>query len=312
MFTVFALIVLRDLFAIIMLTGIFSLVAASLFVVLDAADVAFTEAAVGAGIATLLMLKTLALTERHASSPPWRPWLAGTVVMVAGGLLLYGTWDLPAFGSADAPAQQIGLTYTERSYADTGIPNMVTSILASYRGFDTLGELVVILIACVGVLALLGGSGEPPARQFVMRHHMILRVVAKMLIPLVLLFALYVQFHGEYGPGGGFQAGVIFASAFVLYTMLFGSEPAEKVAGPITTRVLAALGVLIFAGAGVVSILFGGAFLEYGVWLDDTVTAQQYGIIVIELGVGITVAASMIRIYFEFDNMAAVEEVNQQ
>ncbi len=291
---------LRDLFAVTMLAGIFSFIAASLFVVLDAADVAFTEAAVGAGISTLLMLKTLSLTERHESNTAARPWLAILVCSTTGALLLYGTWDMPAFGSSEAPAHLPGTAYLDRAGQETGIPNVVTSILASYRGFDTLGELVVILIACVGVLALLEGAETAP-KEAVMRQHLVLRVVAKMLIPFVLLFALYVQFHGEYGPGGGFQAGVIFAAAFILYTILFGSSTAQIAVGPTTTRVLVGFGVLLFGAVGIATTLLDGAFLEYKVLLLDAVAAQQVGILIVELGVGITVAAAMIRIYLEFD-----------
>jgi multicomponent Na+:H+ antiporter subunit B len=131
--------------------------------------------------------------------------------------------------------------------------------------------------------------------------HSILRVVAKLLIPYILLFALYVQFHGDYGPGGGFQAGVIFAAAFVLYSLVFGLAAARRVAPPVVIETLIALGVLIYAGTGVVAMLNGGNFLEYGV-LDhhDPAHGQHLGILIVELGVGVTVAAVMITIFFAF------------
>jgi multicomponent Na+:H+ antiporter subunit B len=129
----------------------------------------------------------------------------------------------------------------------------------------------------------------------------ILRVVAKLLIPYILLFALYVQFHGDYGPGGGFQAGVIFAAAFILYALVFGLESARRVARPGIVEVLVALGVLIYAGTGIAAMLGGGNFLDYGA-LDphEPVHGQHLGILVVELGVGITVAATMIAIFFSF------------
>ena len=133
-----------------------------------------------------------------------------------------------------------------------------------------------------------------------MIHHMVLRAVAKLLIPLILLFALYVQFHGDYGPGGGFQAGVIFASAFILYGLIFGLDAVRKVAPPEIIRILIALGVLIFAGVGVATLMLGGNFLDYNVLADDPVAGQHLGILLIELGVGTTVAAVMITIFFYF------------
>ena len=133
-----------------------------------------------------------------------------------------------------------------------------------------------------------------------MRHHLILRVVAKLFIPLILLFALYVQFHGDYGAGGGFQAGVIFAAGFVLYALVFDLEAAQKVAPEGVLRVLMALGLLLYAGVGIDSLLLGGSFLDYSVLLDDPVSGQHLGIMLIELGVGITVAATMINIFYSF------------
>lgn len=129
----------------------------------------------------------------------------------------------------------------------------------------------------------------------------ILRVMAKTLIPFILLFALYVQFHGDYGPGGGFQAGVIFAAGFVLYALVFGLSAVRRVAPPRVLEVLLAIGVLIFAGTGVVTMLLGGAFLEYGVFTPDHPEhGQHWGLLIIEFGVGVTVAAVMITVFATF------------
>jgi multicomponent Na+:H+ antiporter subunit B len=133
-----------------------------------------------------------------------------------------------------------------------------------------------------------------------MRHHLILRIVAKLLIPLILLFALYVQFHGDFGPGGGFQAGVIFGAGFILYALIFGVETARKVAQPRIVRVMVAVGVLLYGAVGLVSLLLGGNYLDYSVLAHDPVHGQHLGILLIELGVGITVAAVMITIFFTF------------
>jgi multicomponent Na+:H+ antiporter subunit B len=156
--TTFAIVRSRNLFAVIMLFGMYSLLTAGLFVVMDAADVAFTEAAVGAGISTVLMLATLALTKKHEEKPPaHQPWLPLIVVLITGAALVYGTFDIPAFNDPEAPAHKhVAPRYIEEGYKETGVPNLVTAVLASYRGFDTLGEVTVIFTAGIGVLLLLG------------------------------------------------------------------------------------------------------------------------------------------------------------
>jgi len=159
----FAIIYLRNLFVVIMMFGAFSLISAGLFVVMDAVDVAFTEAAVGAGISTVLMLATVALTYSRSEDmqeklPAHKPWLPLAVVIITGGMLIYGTADIPAFGDPNAPAQQhVAPYYLEKSLPETGVPNVVTAVLASYRGFDTLGEVTVIFTAGIAVMLLIGG-----------------------------------------------------------------------------------------------------------------------------------------------------------
>ena len=149
---------LRSLLAVVMLSGIYSLLAASIFVALDAVDVAFTEAAVGAGISTVLMMATLALTGEKERSPTHMPLLSLVVVLITGAALIYATFDMPAFGAADAPVNlHVAPRYLNESFGEVGLPNVVTSVLASYRGYDTLGEVTVIFTAAVAVMMLLGG-----------------------------------------------------------------------------------------------------------------------------------------------------------
>lgn len=156
--TAIAILMMRRLFAVVMLSGVFSLLSALLFVTLDAVDVAFTEAAVGAGISTVLLLGTMALTSREEKMPRQFSPLPLLVVVITGAFLIYGTLDMPQFGSADSPAQtHVAAQYLERTPKDTGVPNVVTAILASYRGYDTFGETVVVFTAAVGVLMLIGG-----------------------------------------------------------------------------------------------------------------------------------------------------------
>ena len=164
--TAIAILRLTNLFAIVMLFGIFSFLSAAMFVVMDAVDVAFTEAAVGAGISTVLMLATLALTKDQNEKYPTdhRPWLPLVVVVVTGAALVYGTLDIPSFGDPGAPAQvHVAPYYLEKAIPETGVPNVVTAVLASYRGFDTLGETVVIFTAGIAVLLLIGGKRRKTA-----------------------------------------------------------------------------------------------------------------------------------------------------
>ncbi|WJG08216.1 Na(+)/H(+) antiporter subunit B [Aliiglaciecola sp. LCG003] len=133
-----------------------------------------------------------------------------------------------------------------------------------------------------------------------MVDNLILRVIAKVLIPVIMLFALYVQFHGDYSPGGGFQAGVIFSSAMLLYALVFGLDAAAKILTDKALVITASLGVLLYAGTGVASLILGGTYLDYGVLASTPLAGQHIGIIVIELGVGLTVAAIMVLIFFTF------------
>jgi len=133
-----------------------------------------------------------------------------------------------------------------------------------------------------------------------MRTQVVLRVVAKLLIPFILLFALYVQFHGDYGPGGGFQAGVIIAAAVIFYALIFGLPTAKRLAPEWLVETMIALGVLIYAGVGVEGLLLGGNFLDYFVLSHNPVSGQHTGIFLVELGVCITVAGVMLMIFYLF------------
>lgn len=134
-----------------------------------------------------------------------------------------------------------------------------------------------------------------------MKRYPILRLATQLLLPVIILFALYVQFHGDYGPGGGFQAGVIFAAGIVLYGLVYGLDAARRLCPPWLLRLSASLGVLLYAGVGVATLWLGGDFLDYNA-LDphDPVHGQHLGILLVELGVGVTVAAVMISIFFAF------------
>ena len=132
------------------------------------------------------------------------------------------------------------------------------------------------------------------------QRHEVLQVISKLLIPFILLFALYVQFHGEYGPGGGFQAGVIFAAAFILHGLIFGVSKTRKVLPAQALKTGMALGVLLYAGTGVASMFLGGNFLDYSILAHDPLHGQHWGIFAVELGVGLTVACVMIIMFYSF------------
>lgn len=155
----FGIIYLKDLLAAIILLGIYSLTAAAAFIVMDAVDVAFTEAAVGAGISTILLLGALSFTTRYQKPQKFIDYKAVAIVCVVGVLLLYGTTDLPGYGEANTPANQhpeLAQRFIQQSEQEIHVPNIVTSVLASYRGYDTLGETAVVFTAAIGVLSLLG------------------------------------------------------------------------------------------------------------------------------------------------------------
>ncbi len=164
--TALTLVRMHNLFAVVMMSGIYSLLAAVLYVVMDAVDVAFTEAAVGAGISTVLMLGTLALTTRMDKENRSVAPIPLAIVSLTGALLIYATLDMPFYGERTAPIHHhVASRYIEKSGHDVGPPNIVSYILASYRGYDTLGEVTVIFTAAAGVMALIGRSRRRKKQQ---------------------------------------------------------------------------------------------------------------------------------------------------
>ncbi|HET9662929.1 MAG TPA: DUF4040 domain-containing protein [Burkholderiales bacterium] len=151
-----AIVVQRNLFAVVVLAGVYSFLMATVLVALDAVDVAMTEASVGAGISTVLLLGALYLCGGEEAKPLSRPWVPLAVTLVIVGALVYGTLGLPAFSDPAAPIHvHVAPRYLQQALAETGVPNVVTAVLASYRGYDTLGETIVVFTAGAGVIALL-------------------------------------------------------------------------------------------------------------------------------------------------------------
>ena len=141
-----------------------------------------------------------------------------------------------------------------------------------------------------------------------MRSDLVLRVIAKLLIPFILLFALYVQFHGDFGPGGGFQAGVILAAAVIFYALIFGLAGARKIVPERLVESMMAVGVLLYAGVGVAGLLLGGNYLDYFVLDGDPVHGQHRGIFWVEAGVGITVSGVMLKVFYMFAGRGKVNQ----
>jgi multicomponent Na+:H+ antiporter subunit B len=314
--TAVAIVRTRNLFVAVMLLGIFSLLLAINFFLLDAADVALTEAAVGAGISTVLFIAALALTsERERESTSGR-WLSLFVVASAALVIVYATFDKPRFGDPNAPVlQHIGPWYLQQTPEYIGIPNVVTAVLGSFRGYDTLGEVFVVFTAGIGVLFLLSARGSGSGRrrprsddtEIGLRDEVLLRVVGRLLVPFILLFGLYVQFHGEYGPGGGFQAGALIAAAFILYALIEGEERTLHALPQRVLNVLMVGGALLYGAVGVTGMLMGSNFLDYSVLAADAVAGQKIGIILIEAGVGMTVCGVLLNIFHAFASRDRVQ-----
>ena len=307
-----ATVMATNLFVASMWFGIFSLLMASNFFILDAADVALTEAAVGAGVSTVLFMGALALTGEKEAIRSRVSWFPMAVLGVLALALFVATFQQPMLGDPMAPVHQhVAPWYLEQTPNLINIPNVVTAILASFRGYDTLGEVIVIFTAGIGVLSVL--SFKPKRRQTIssealaakvrgVQHHSILRVVGKLVIPLLMLFALVVQFHGKYTPGGGFSAGALFAAAVMLYGILEGADRSAKAMPEKVMLRLAAFGATLYTSVGLVCMLLGGAFLDYNVLWPDPVVGQYFGILLVEFGVGLTVATVLVMIFNAFAN----------
>ena len=295
---------MRNLFAVVVLGGVYSFCMALALLALDAVDVSMTEASVGAGVSTVLLLGALYLT--HTTEAPALKFRVGPLVvaLATGALVVYGAFGLPPFGEAVAPMHQhVAPRYINDVIRETGVPNIVTAVLASYRGYDTFGETTVVFTAGLGVLVLLQGRLRENEKEILvgsMHEETIPRVVIKLILPFILLFAIYVFYHGELGPGGGFQAGVILAAGVILYGLIYGLTAARRVVPMRLLEIAIPLGVFLYGAVGIAGIMFGGNFLDYFVLDKDTVHGQERGIFWVETGVLVTVAATMTAIYYAF------------
>lgn len=262
-----------------------------------------------------------------------------------GGILLYISTDFPHFGDGTSPASQhVSPYYIEHTMEDTSVPNIVTAVLADYRGYDTLFETAVIFSAGLACFFLLrvperqapvarfyrhqatgitlriekGGRLPENTEEFEridsvwVPYDIIVTMTCRLVVPFIQLFALYVIAHGHHSPGGGFQGGVIFGAAIILYAISNNLRRTLKRMSEKTSALLSSLGVLIYAGTGMLCIFLGAGFLNYSALASflgvDPITARSHGILIVEMGVGIAVTAVMVWIYYNLSSAGKQDE----
>ena len=235
--------------------------------------------------------------------------LAFIAVTVTGALLLYATSDFPDWGDPQSPANASELSqyYILDSRVETEVPNLVTSVLADYRGFDTMFETVVIFVAGLAILAILSSgtktseAAAPEATEHYQERDMITITTCRLVVPVIQLFALYVLAHGHYSPGGGFQSGVILGASFILIGLTSGLPEALRLFSIERAVFLAGIGVLIYAGTGLLCMFLGGNFLDFEVLHQvlgtSGVKARYHSMLIVEIGVAFTVMSIMFLIY---------------
>ena len=310
----FATIMVKDLLSAAIIFGAYSFLMCLLWTEMGAVDVAFTEASVGAGVSTVLFFAAVYQTSRVVKPRRSGRWLAKAIALMAtlliGLVLLIAEADFPGFGDAFTPASlHVSPYYITQTLHDTKVPNMVTSVLADYRGFDTMFETAVIFTAGLAVIAILRRLQKhmpfvPPEPYIISEGYpdTIIRFIARQLVPFIQLFALYVVAHGHHSPGGGFQGGVILGASFILLAISYDFKLVLGIMNERWNVLLGNVGVLIYAGIGFLCLLLGANFLDYSMLskvlpATDKIMARSHGMLGIEIGVAIAVMAIVISIY---------------
>jgi multicomponent Na+:H+ antiporter subunit B len=270
--------------------------------------------------------------------------IAFIIVILSGSILLYATVDFPRWADPASPAHiHVSPHYIEKTMEETSVPNIVTAVLADYRGFDTMFETTVIFGAGVVCFILLrvfrkeqeeryyrhiptgitihikDGRDIPESSEEFERidtewtpYDLIIKTVCRILIPFIQLFALYVIAHGHHSPGGGFQGGVILGASVILLAISQNLRIALMYMCEKMHALLCPIGVLIYAGTGALCLFLGLNFLDYSalasVLYVDPVTARSHGILLVEIGVGIAVMATMIWIYNNISSAGKYDE----
>jgi multicomponent Na+:H+ antiporter subunit B len=266
------------------------------------------------------------------------------IVAFVGCILLFATVDFPSWGDPASPAStHVSPHYLENALEETSVPNIVTAVLADYRGYDTMFETTVIFAAGAACVILLRLFGARPRERYYRHtltgvtihvigdrdipedtgaferidtlwvpHDIIIRNVCRFLIPFIQLFALYVIAHGHHSPGGGFQGGVILGASVILMAISLNLRTSLDLVREKTVALLAALGILIYSGTGVICVFLGGNYLDYsalaGLFGVSPVEARSLGILAVEIGVGVAVMATMIAIYRNLASSGAMDE----
>ncbi|MBL4903854.1 MAG: sodium:proton antiporter [Desulfocapsa sp.] len=244
--------------------------------------------------------------------------IALLVCVALGAVLLVATSDLPDWGDPQSPASvHLSRYYIENSMEQTSVPNFVTAVLADYRGYDTMFETAVIFCAGITVLTILRRSHRRKKKDVKPRpsrsdQDIILQSAARLIVPMMQLFALYVLAHGHHSPGGGFQGGAIAGASFILLAI---SYDLKMVLNQIKERVImffSGLGVFIYAGIGIICLFLGGNFLDYSrlskILPATEVEARSHGMLGIEIGVFITVTFIIISLYADLASGGEMDE----
>lgn len=242
-------------------------------------------------------------------------------VVITGLLLLSAVHDFPDWADSESPASDYRLSqhYITQTFPETGVPNMVTAVLADYRGYDTMFETVVVFTAGIAIIGLLRRSPSSrkqdigkATRTYKKKPDLIVDTTCRLMIPIIQIFALYVIAHGHHSPGGGFQGGVIFGASFILITLTRDLQAAQKWVPEKRILNLAGIGVLLYASFGFASMLLGDNFLDYAILhkiMPATPTEARYhSMLGVEIGVAFTVTAIMFSIY---SNLASNGEMKE-
>lgn len=253
-------------------------------------------------------------------------YLSMIVALFMGALLLWGATDFPHWKDPNSPASShpsVSQHYIQNAYADTNVPNLVTVVLADYRNFDTMFETTVVFTAGTAILLILRlplaplarrrSKAAPPLKLRGMSRDPILEGTARILFPVTHLFGLYVLAHGHHSPGGGFQAGVILGASFILLALCFDMRASLSRFSEVLFRPMSALGVCLYAGVGVLCMILGQNFLDYSAlevlapWITPEMI-RSHGILLVECGVTLTVAAVIFAIYINLASQGQQRE----
>ncbi len=229
-------------------------------------------------------------------------------VILTGWLLLSAVHDFPDWGDSESPANDYRLSqhYVTQTFPESSVPNMVTAVLADYRGYDTMFETVVIFVAGIAIISILRRKPSDRLKDKetstnAKKPDLIIDTTCRLMIPIIQLFALYVVAHGHHSPGGGFQGGVIFGASFILLALSRDLQAAQKWVPEKRILNLAGIGILIYSGFGFVCMLLGSNFLDYSILHKimpaTPVEARSHSMLGVEIGVAFTVTAIMFSIY---------------